>query len=559
MKNSLITAILVVFLLGITIIIISGVFYYNITKEPYVDSNSILVLDIHGNITDTKIDAFSKYLTIKELFITLERAKNDKRIKSVLLKIYPIKTGFAKVHEMGDMINDFKTSGKPINSVIIAGGLRELYLASFTDKVYLQKDGDLFVNGIAAETIFLKDLFSKIGIKAQFFKIGKYKTAANMYTKNSLTPEHKESLETLLNDIYNSVIKQLAKNRKIDYKKIDNIINNIPIYPKDYINIGLIDGIISDNEIKKTIIKDLNKISFENYKKISSPSLTKGSSKIAVLFATGEIHLGSSGSSGLTGNTILGSETIIHYLNKIKNKKNIKALILRVDSPGGSSTASDLIKNKLDEISKKIPVVISMSDLAASGGYWISMSSKKIVAHQETITGSIGVLGGKFILKGLYDKIGLKKAIIKTTKFSDTFSDYRYLTEEEMNYFYNVIKRIYSKFIRIVAKNRKMKVEEVDKIAQGRVWSGIHAKSLNLIDDFGGLVKSIEIAKELAGIKKDQKVGLKFYPIEKTIMDVINNYIGAESSLSYKKILEKFKTYKDFLPALILPYQLKFL
>ncbi len=559
MKNSLLTAVLVVVILFLTIIIISGIIYYNITKEPVVDNNSILVFNIYGDIVDSKSDNFSKSNSIKDIFIAMKRAKRDKRIKSVLLNIYPLKTGYAKIHEIGDIIDDFKLSGKEINSVIYVGGLREAYLGSFCNKVYLIKDGDLFINGIAAETIFLKDLFSKLGIKAEFIRIGKYKTAANMYIKNHLTPEHKESLETLIKDVYNTIIKTISENRKINQKKVREIIDNIPIDQNKYVNLGLIDGIINYQDIEKNIIKDYSKISFSDYTKTSSPSLFKGKSKIAVLFASGEIHLGSSNTNGLTGNTVLGSDTIIHYLNKIKNNKSIKALVLRVDSPGGSSVASDLIKNKLDEVSKRIPVVISMSDLAASGGYWISMSSNRIIAHRETITGSIGVLGGKFVLKGLYDKIGFKKAIIKTSKLSDAFSDYRDFTEEEKTFFFNIIKKIYDKFLKIVAKSRKMKVEDVDKIAQGRVWSGVRAKSLNLVDEFGGLIDSIRIAKKLAGIKESSRVGLKFYPIEKTIMDKINEYIGANSKFSINTIIEKFKLYKDFLPALILPYKLNIL
>lgn len=554
MKKGILITLLVITITVIILVLIGGYLYYQINREPFIPDNSFLKIHAGGKIIDNDSSPLSKMVTVRDLWYHIKRAKIDKRIKGILLKISYMQTGFAKVDDFGRLIKDFRQSGKKVYAFIENGGLREYQLATYADKIYAYKRGSLNLNGLAVHAIFLKNSLSKLGIKADFINIGAYKTGPNMFTKDKLTDVHRESLESLVNDIYDSSIKIISENRKIEPEKIEKIIQDFTLDGKRYLKEKFIDALVYEDEILKD--KNVKTVSFSTYKETSSPLPYKGKDKIAVIFAQGEIHSGPSGGKSIFGGEILGSDTLVRHLRYARKNKSIKGVVLRVDSPGGSPFASDIVRHESEMLIKKKPLVISMGDLAASGGYMISLSSSKILSLPQSITGSIGVYGGKFVLKGFYDKLGVKKEIIKTSKFADFFSDYKEFTSEEREKYRNIMKSIYEFFIEETSKTRKMKIEDVKKVAEGRVWSGTSALSKNLVDKLGGLNDAIEEAKKLAKIDKKEDIGIRVYPVKKSFLNYLMEMISSKTGGITSSIKTGIDRYKNFFPAVIVPFKI---
>jgi len=561
MKRGVVITIVVVGMIFIFLALVGGFIYMQLTQEPYIPANAYLKIDLAGAIVDSDNTAFTKKDSIRDFWYHIKRAKIDNRIKGIFLKISYLGTDFAKIEELGLLLKDFRTRGKKVLAYIESGGLKEYYLATFADKIYVFKGGNFSLNGLAIESLFLKNTLSKLGIEAQVFHIGEYKTAANTFTEDRMTPPHKESLGKLLDDIYIYTIRQIAVNRKINIDTVKTVVEDSPIATKDYLDAKLIDGILYEDEVLGDSDSD-NQVSFRTYRETTGSSPYTGAKKIAIIFASGEIRTGKSGGQSILGGEVMGSSTVAAQLRFARESPSIKAVVLRIDSPGGDAAASEIIRREAELLAKKKPLVISMSGLAASGGYWIAMCSKHIMTLPQTITGSIGVVSGKFILKGLYDKIGVTKEILKTTQYADIYSDYRGFSPEEKAKMLNAMNIIYQSFLEKVSQNRGMKVEEVDKIAQGRVWSGSAAKELKLVDKLGGLNDAIDEAKKLAGIPEFEKVGLRIYPEKRSLVDYIFELAGSRAqAMDPLKTLENIEAqldiYKKSFPALLTPYKLE--
>jgi protease-4 len=392
------------------------------------------------------------------------------------------------------------------------------------------------------------------------FHIGEYKTAGNIFTKDQLTPAHREALEKILADLFNYTLQQIAANRDLDFQTVKAVFDESPVTPGTYLKAKLSDGILYEDEILNDSDTDIQ-VSFHIYKETSKPKPYRGSKKIAVIFASGEIQSGKSGGKSIFGGEILGAATVARQLRSVRRNPFVKAVVLRIDSPGGSAIASEVIRREAELLAKEKPLVVSMSGLAASGGYWISMSSQHIMALPQTITGSIGVVTGKFVLRGLYDKIGVKKEILKTTEYADLFSDYRLFSQAEEDKVMKMMKHVYQAFLETVSKSRGMKIEEVDKIARGRIWSGSAAKKLKLVDQLGGLNDAIEEAKKRAHIAPHETVGMRIYPRKKSLVDFIFEWVGtranaAEPLETLQTLEAKLSMYKKFFPALLMPYKI---
>jgi protease-4 len=556
MKRGVLIALLVIVIMFVFIILAAGFIYMQLTQEPVIPDNAYLKINLAGNMEDFSDSFMTGAITIKDLYYHLNRAKIDPRIKGVILKISYLNTGLAKCADAGNLLRDFAESGKPVVAYIEAGGIREYFLGSFADQVFTFKGGDLFLRGLASEAIFLRSTLSKLGISADMLHIGEYKTAADMFTKDKMTPYHREALQTLLDDVFESTLEQIAQNRDIELKDVKAIFQQSPYSTEAYLKAKLIDGSIYEDEIFEKLDGTDKTVDFRTYRETTTPIPFAGPQKIAVIFASGEIQVGNSGGKSLLNDKTLGSDTLVRQLRAVRKNKSVAAVVLRVDSPGGSALASEVMRRETELLAKEKPLVISMADLAASGGYWISMSSNKIFASPQTLTGSIGVVSGKFVLKDMYSKIGLKKEILKTTEYADIFSDYKKFTPAEREKIVDMMHTFYNKFISLVAKNRQMKTEEVDSIARGRVWSGSRALTLKLVDQMGGLTDAIAEARNLAKIPEEEKTGIVIYPKEKSffeyLMGVVQAKIENPMAIDISAQLEK---YKKFFPALILPYQ----
>ncbi len=509
----------VVFLVAIVIIAV-------VTMGPDVKENSILVLDVSGPVLEEGPQGFIEkfmvgdVLTTREIMTSLEKAKNDSRIKGVLVTALNSQLGLGKAQEIRSGIKRFSKS-KPAYGYIEEGDAKEYYMCSAAQKLFLAPAGEGGINltGLRAEMPFLKGTLDKLGIIAEWDHIGEYKSASEMWTRESMSEANREATESLLNSLYERLTGDIAKDRKLSQARVKQIIDEGPPIRTEAKQKGLVDDLLYrdqvDERIKKELkLKDIEWIGIRKYKEPTFTETYSGAgSKIGIIYATGAITPGES-SKGYSEST-LGSSTITQAIRQAREDKTVKAIVLRVDSPGGSAVASDLIWREIVITKSKKPVVVSMADVAASGGYYVSMGASKILADPSTVTGSIGVVFGKFYMKGLYDKIGMTKEIVKKGEHADLYSDYVQFDEEEWKMMRNHMAAIYDAFTRKAAEGRKKTQQEIDAIGRGRVWSGDQALQLGLIDQLGGLQDAIWEARKLAKIPEKEEVGIGVYPARK--------------------------------------------
>lgn len=561
MKRGLIIALLAVASFFLLIFLVGGFIYFQLTSEPKVPDNVFLTIDLNQPVVDHETSPLEKNLALSDLWIQIRRAEQDSRIQGLLIQIDYLSGTSAAFEEIGSMLRHFRqTSGKPVISYIVNGGLRDLYLSSFADKVYAFKGNDLFISGLAGQATFIRKTLDLLGVQSEFFHIGAYKTASNMYTHSEMTPEHRESFTQFFGDLHQSMVKGIAVNRNLDAQSVEMAVQDSPINTRAYLEAGLLDGICYPDEVLKLSgYEHAVPFPLETYMKTSVPRPFTGKETVALVFCEGEIHQGNSGKGGLFGDKIMGAGTVAAQLRRIRKNPRIKAVVLRINSPGGSALASDLIFREAELLAKEKPLVVSMGGMAASGGYWMSMPARHIVSNSLTVTGSIGVLFGKFNLKGFYDKIGITKETIKTSPFADIFSDYRSFSDEEKSRLSQMMLQLYKQFIAKVAESRKMSAEEVDTVAQGRIWSGERAHKLKLVDQIGGLWQAVEAASRFAELDIDA-VSVTVYPRKKDLMDMVWEMLSEKTitaSADIRNLEKGFSRYKKaFFPALRMAYSL---
>ena len=513
-------------LLSFLVLLVAVVVIAVVTMGPDVKENSILVLDVSGPILEEGpqglVEKFmvGDVLTTREIMTSLEKAKNDSRIKGVLVTALYSQLGLGKAQEIRSGIKRFSKS-KPAYGFIEEGDAKEYYLCSAAQKLFLAPAGEGGINliGLRAEMPFLKGTLDKLGIIAEWDHIGDYKSASEIWTRDSMSEANRQATESLLNSLYERMTGDIAKDRKLSQARVKQIIDEGPPIRTEAKQKGLVDDLLYrdqvDERIKKELkLKDIKWIGIRKYKEPTFTETYRGAgTKIGIIYATGAISPGES-SKGYSENT-LGSSTITQAIRQAREDKTVKAIVLRVDSPGGSAIASDLIWREVVITKKKKPVVVSMADVAASGGYYVSMGASKILADPSTVTGSIGVVFGKFYMKGLYDKIGMTKEIVKKGEHADIYSDYVQFDEEEWKIMRHHMAAIYDSFTRKAAEGRKKTQAEIDAIGKGRVWSGDQALQLGLIDQLGGLQDAIWEARKLAKIPEKEDVGIGVYPVRK--------------------------------------------
>ena len=501
--------------------------------EPTIRDNSVLTLRVAGSLPDySPDDPFKRYFggpdqSLTGLVMQFKKAKVDKRIKGILLDINMSGVGWGKAEELRDAIVDFRSSGKPVYAYIEFGLNKEYYIATACDKIISPPPGELFINGLAADVMFFRGSLDKLGIYPDIFQIGKYKSAGDMFTQKEMTDAHREYINSLLTDLYDRYINAIAQARKKSPEEVRALIDNAPYNAQQAKDAGLIDEALYKDEVEAQFKKLLGYkdtdafpvVRSGDYRDVSPESLglNKGE-RIAVIYASGTINSGSSQNSP-SGEQSIGSDTVAKALNDAAADKSIKAVVLRVDSPGGSGLASDIIWRAVETANQKKPVVVSMSDVAASGGYYISASAAKIIAQPSTITGSIGVVAGKPVMRGFYDWLGISNEYVLRGKTAGMFRATEKFSDEERAKFEDWIKTTYYRdFVPKVAKGRSKDPEYIDSVGQGRVWTGQQARDRGLVDDFGGLDKAIEVAKQLAKIPADKGVERVILPYPTTFL-----------------------------------------
>jgi protease-4 len=513
--------------------------------EPTIRDNSVLTLRVAGSLPDySPDDPFKRYFggpdqSLTGLVTQFKKAKVDKRIKAILLDVNMSGVGWGKAEEIRDAVTDFRTSGKPVYAYIEFGLNKEYYIATACDKIIVPPPGELFINGLAADVMFFRGSLDKLGIYPDIFQIGEYKTAGNMFTQKKMTDPHKRYIDELLNDLFDRYVNAIAQTRKKTPDEVKALIDNAPYSAEKAKEAGLIDEALYRDDVEKQLKKLLGykdtdsfvAVRGSEYRDVSPESLglNKGE-RIAVIYASGEIGSGSSENSP-SGDQSIGSDTVAKALNDAAADKTIKAVVLRVDSPGGSGLASDIIWRAVETTNQKKPVVVSMSDVAASGGYYISASAAKIIAQPSTITGSIGVVAGKPVMRGFYDWLGISNEYVLRGKTAGMFRETEKFSDEERAKFEDWIKTTYYRdFVPKVAKGRNRDEQYIDSIAQGRVWTGQQAKDRGLVDEFGGLDKAVEVAKQLAKIPADKGVERVILPYPTTFLQELLSGGGENSN-----------------------------
>jgi protease-4 len=490
--------------------------------KPEVPENSVLVLKVSGDLPDyAPENAMAKAFGIEQkqsftsLLTQLRKAKVDSRVGAIFLDIDFPGIGWGKADELRDAIKDFRASGKPAYAYMEIGTNREYYIATAAEKIFLPPSGDIYINGFAAQAMFYRGSLDKLGIEPQFLKIGKYKNAPDQYTEKEMTEGQKEVTNAILDDYYNRVVNTIAETRKKSPEDVKAIIDNAPYNAPQAKQQGLIDEAFYREQVYEELKNrlgykaedKLRTVDADIYKDIPADSLNlNNGERVAVIYASGAISGGRSSNSPF-GGEMVGSDTIVEAVNKAADDSSIKAIVLRVDSPGGSALASDLMWFALENAKAKKPVVVSMGDVAASGGYYIACNANKIVAEPSTVTGSIGVFMGKPVMSGFYDWVGITTQYVTRGKNAGIFREDVKWEGDELAKMQEQTNSIYfNNFVPKVAKGRNKSDEEVNSIAQGRVWTGAQAKQNGLIDEFGGLEKAIEIAKGLANLPADKDV-----------------------------------------------------
>ncbi|MGB3093259.1 MAG: signal peptide peptidase SppA [Candidatus Zixiibacteriota bacterium] len=558
-----------------------GIVYATTSHDRYRTllkrKDNFLEIRLSGKIVEenSRVGIFGKKKpTIIDLLTDLGRATDDETIKGMLLRIDPFDMGLAKTQEIREAILDFKASGKTVIAFLEEGGDREYYLATAADKIVLLPTGYLNVNGLAAQVTFIKGTLDKLGIVADVEHIGDYKSASDLVTRESMSSAHREVVNSLLDDFYDQITKDIAEERGWTQEQTKSKIDQGPFTSSEARKAGLVDTLLFYDQMEG-LIKSECALGFSCRRYPFEPRDVRVSRdayhmrryykyswaippKVAVIFATGSIFSGESGRELLIGD-VMGSETMSEAIRRAREDNRIKAVVFRVDSPGGSGIASDVILREIILTREVKPVIVSMSDVAGSGGYWIACAGDTIVSMPGTYTGSIGVVSGKVSLEGLYDKIGFSTETVKRGKHADFYSTTREFTEEEREVVRRQIKEFYDDFVRKVAEERDMSKEDVHAVAQGRVWTGRQAEENGLVDMLGGLNLALAVAKEKAGLPQDAEVEIVTYPKRRFFFGPpLGAVLGSSPDL--RSIMEELKEknlFGDERILLLMPYRIE--
>jgi protease IV len=507
---------------------------------PTVKDKSVLVFDLAMNITDAEPSSSEtlqelvsgtkkERMSLRNVLDALEKARSDKRIVGIYLdatRVSPASgvAGFATLKEIRSSLDKFRSTGKKVIAYGMEWSEREYYLSSVADTVVVNPLGGMEVNGFSSQPMFLAGALQKYGVGVQVIRVGKFKGAVEPYILNKLSPENREQTQKLLDDVWSDWRTSVGKSRKIDVQKLQAITDTQPILEAaDAKQQGLVDKVAYYDQVVGELRqltdsdkddKTFRQISIDDYAQVpnkNSDVERVSKNKIAVVYAEGEIV------DGQGDDTQVGGDRFAKIFNRIRQDKNVKAVVLRINSPGGSATAADVMQREVQLTREKMPVVVSMGDVAASGGYWIATDSNRIFAEPTTITGSIGVFGLLLNFQKIANDNGITWDAVKTGKYADNQTVSRPKSTEEIALYQRSVNRIYGLFLNKVSQGRKLTQEKVAEIAQGRVWSGTAAKDIGLIDEIGGLDAAIESAAGLAKLGDNWK--LQEYPKSSTFSE----------------------------------------
>jgi protease-4 len=527
----IVLALVAVLILG-AVLVVAGLASLTRGKTVMVKPASTLVLAMDRPLQEPAPDPImteffhAKIYSVYEVTSALDRAAKDERIKSLLIDVSAIPAGFGKLQEVREAVERFKQSKKPVWAYFEFSGNGGYYLASEADKIFAPPTANLMLTGLAAEIPFYRGVLDKMRVEPQLYHIGAYKSYSDTFMLKEMSDAQREATNAILDSLYGQMVTAIAQGRHMSAEQVKAAIDEGFFWGGQIKDKGLVDDLLYRDQVEDALKKvngnssSWHRIDMDDYMKDHRVDLAAGAKKsVALVLASGGIVSGEGDASSQIREQNMGSDSVVRWLRKVGESDRVAAVVLRVDSPGGSALASDMIWRQVQVLRKTKPVVVSMSDVAASGGYYIAMGADGIVAQPGTITGSIGVVSGKFVLRGLWDWIDYRQETLKRGQNADIFSSYNRFSPEQEAIIRKEMQSFYHEFVSKAAQGRKLSYEAVDKVAQGRVWSGEDALKIGLVDKLGGIGTAMEMAKEKAGLKKDEPVRVEIYPRPKSFLE----------------------------------------
>ena len=511
---------------------------------PSVPSNATLYLDLRAPYTEVEAsDVFSQLVeqqpTLRETVHMIREARGDSRVAALVVTIQTPGSLWAQLQELRAALADFKAAGKPITAFLEFGGPGEYYVASVADRVVLMPGGQLDVAGLASYELFFRGLLDKLGIYPDLLQIGDYKTAANTFTERDMTPAHRQMSQSLTSDLFAEVVSAVAAGREMTQDAARAALTGGPYTPADALAAGLVDSLAYADQLDdEEPVKGTRRLTGETWRRVARDRGGAGSERVALIYAVGTIASGK-GTSDMPGAEVIGSDTVAEWLRTVRVDPSVRAVVVRIDSPGGSAIASEVIWRELMLTREVKPLIVSMGDVAASGGYYIAAPAHAIVAQPGTLTGSIGIVTGKFVLDDALGKLGIDVAAVGEGPRAGIYSPFRPFTDTERALVQAQMRSVYDLFLTRVADGRGRTTAEIDAMGQGRVWTGRQALELGLVDELGGLDTALELARERAKLDPERDLNLVIYPKKRPFYEIVANPFGAAAELGAGRLFRR--------------------
>jgi len=524
----------------------------SVTVQPVPDK-AVVVIDMNRPYPEVRDDDLLAELseTPNISFYDLIKAVNvaalDSRVKAIIAHVNNSQLGLAQIQDLRHAVTAFRSTGKKAYFYStgmgnFGGGTDEYYLAAAFDEIWMQPDTEIGITGLDIEVPFIKGLMQKIGLDAEFYARHEYKNAAASLLNSGFTPQHKQETEQMGSSLFEQIVEDISADRGIEKKHLKSLINKAPVFAENGLKEKLIDRVAYRPELLEKVLTETGGQMIDVYD--YAENIDEGGKNLPmVAFVTidGTIDAGKSKNNPLPGENMTGAETFIQQLDDIAKDKNIKSMVLRIDSPGGSYTASNEIWNALVRLKekKRLPIVVSMGNYAASGGYFVALAGDKILAEPSTITGSIGVLGGKVVFSALWKKLAVNWGEIKFGDNAGILSVNHKFSAAEKDVFNRSLDNVYRDFTTKVAEARKIEPGRMDKLARGRIWTGVQAVNNGLVDELGGIDRAIAWAKKLGEIPPQSRFGIIYYPKAKTIQEKIAELVSGGPKISVNKAVKE--------------------
>lgn len=493
-------------------------------RPAWTGGAGYLALDLSGSLPEEPASGLGSLFerrppSLRALVEAVDRAAGDASVRGLLLRVGPLDAGWGRVQELRDALVRFRRSGKPSWAHLEYAGNLEYYLATGCAKVAAAPTAILDVSGLAAEVTFYRGTLDKLGVEAQFEGVGRYKNAPNQLTEKGFTEAHREQTEALVNSLFEQYVRGVAEARGLSADEVRALVDLGPFSAQAAKEKGLVDELLYQDEVEGRLPAS-SRIQPGAYVRGARGGFLDRRARVALVYAAGEIVPGESQASPFGGG-LAGADTIVRGLRQAREDATVRAILLRVDSPGGSGTASDAVWREVSLARRSKPVVVSMGDYAASGGYYVSMGADAIVAQPGTITGSIGVFSGKLSFRRLYEKLGISQETVRRGRHATLFSSYAPWTEDERAKVRALNVAFYETFVEKAAAGRRKSQDALEAVAQGRVWTGEEALAAGLVDVLGGMDVALRVAKERARIPKGQDAVLVVMPERRGVLETI--------------------------------------